>query len=343
MFFSTSQRNYSFGCIEMTLFDSIKTFIQICQLSGLSPYSLNQSTLRWELNPHLSKLSIVIFSYNLFICVFTIVQNDLFINHKNPPIRVVLIALVLSWTQVHAISVLVELFIKRKQQVKLLNMFEALDRLFQQQLNMHADYSELKRNCRRIIAIWLVIVSWFSIAQFFYYFNSGNKFALLFFSALAPSFALSKLSYLYSIFLFCLISENINVVNKYLKSVTKQNGYYISESFINEAKMKRTNYKTTSQVNLMPDKLQFMKDVYCHIWEASGILRNLMSYSLVIGLSNEFFLLLFDGYWIFLNFIRPEPGSAFAIQMTFICIALISMYLVTFHYRDAINMVIISS
>lgn len=324
----------------MTLFNSIKSLIQICQFSGLTSYSLNQKTMKWESNPYLIILSIVIIIYNGFAFIITIAFNETFVNHKNATFRVILTSLVLSWTHVHALSALVEFHMKRNEQIKLLNMFESLDHLFKQQLNMHADYSKINKTCRRIIAAWLFVIGWFFITLTFYCIQSENKRMIAFTCSYIPSFVLCKLSYAHSILLVSLVSENIDVLSKYLKSETKANGYYISETFLREPTSKRTNFPKTSQVNLQPEKLLFMKDIYSHIWNATRTTQNLMCWSLAIGLSNEFFILLFNSYWIYLClFIRPEPFSAFIFQMTLFSVALFSMFSVTYNYRKAIDTV----
>lgn len=301
---------------------------------------MNQDTSKWEPNKHLATLSVVIFIYNVLAFILTLIFNQTFVNYNNPPIRVALTALVLSWNHLHAISALVEFFLKRNQQIRLLNLFETLDNLIEQNLNAHADYAKLRKTCRRIIIVWMFEVLSFLVAVCFFFIETGNERLILFMLSFVPSYMICKLSYAYSISLVCLIEENINVLSKYLKSVTKPNGYYISEAFLHEPRSKKTNYPRTSQVNLQPSIIFFMKNVYSILWEVSAKVKSLFSWSLAIGLSNEMFVLIFNSYWMVLNiFFRSRALSSYIIPTTFILTGLINLLCITYHHRKAVETV----
>lgn len=324
----------------MTIFSSIKTLMQICQWSGLAPYSMNKTTMKWESNGNLIKLSLLIIIYNVIVFIGTLVFNETFINYKNSKIRVFLTALILSWTHVHALSALLEFLMKRHQHINLLNMFEHVDTLFKQHLNMHVDYSKLQKSCRQIIILWICEVLWFIISDSFWYIETKNPRIFPFMCSLTPSYMICKLSYFYSVLLANLVRENIDVMNRYVKSITKQNGYYICDTFIHESKTKRTNYTKNSQINLEPETLQLLMTVYYRLWDGTGTIRNLMTWSLVIGLSNEFFILMFDSYWLFQNlFLRTLHLSGFLVPVTFIVSAIINIFFITNNYRSAVGAV----
>lgn len=314
--------------------------MRICQWLGLTPLTLNQKTKNWQLTTFFEYLSIAIIFCNIVIFIGTLVFNETFVNYKNAKFRIFLIALILSWNHVHAICVLVELFLKRHQQIKLFNMLEMLDIFYKQRLNIHIDYLKLKKISRRIIIVWICEIMIFVISDGFYYIQTGNKRVITFVSSYVPSYAVCKLSYGYSIILVSLINEFIDVLNKNLKSITKQHGYYLCEKFIHESKSKKTNYIKVGKVDLQLEMVLHMKNAYCKLWEGIVAIKNQMHFSLAIGLSNEFFILIFNSYWMFSNiFLRPEPLSAFLLQISWILIGLTHMIFITHNYQKVVRTV----
>lgn len=324
----------------MSIFDSIKTLLCFCTWFGLTPFTFNRKTKRWQSKTLAKHVSIAIIFCNSLIFFGTLAFNETFVNYKNAKFRVYLTALVLSWSHVHAICVLCELFLKRYQQIKLLNLLEMLDLLYKHRLNMHVDYLELKKVGRRTLVVWICGILSLLMAEAFYYVQTGNKRIIYFVLLFTPSYAVCKLSYGYSIMLVSLINEFLDVLNKYLKSVTKQHGYYICETFIHEPKSRRSNCKYVGTVGVQLEMILHMKNAYSKLYEGIVSIKNQMQYSLVIGLSNEFFILMFNCYWMFLNiFLRPEPLSAFLVQTTWILLGLAQFFFITHNYQRVVHTV----
>lgn len=323
----------------MLLFNSIKVLIQICQLCGLAPYSMNQDTMKWETNPNLTIFSIVILIYNILIFIITLIFSEFVLNHKNKKMRVLLSAFVLAWNHLHAICAIFESIVKRKHHVKLMNMLNNMNILFQEHLNMQTDYLKLKQSCKRIIMLWICELVAFMGADFFVYFYLNNVHMLRVMIIFIPSYAVCKLSYFYSALLAHLVQENINVLNKYLKSVIKENGYYICETFNNEKKSNRTTYIKTSQVNLRPKTILLMMKIYYQIWEGVETIRYLMCWSLIIGLSNECFLSIFNSWMFCIVIIKDQGLSQCVFAVTLIATVITTVFYLTNSYKKAVEAV----
>lgn len=325
---------------KMCLFDSIKSLIRICQFLGLAPFSFDRKTQKWQSNSFFIYWSIAIMFYNASVFVGSLIFNETFVNYKNSRIRVILTALVLSWNHVHAICAVVELFLHRHQQIKLFNMLESLNISYKKHLRIHINYLKLKRISRRIIIVWMCEILALLSCSSFYYIQTGNKRIIFYTLSFTISSVISKLSYGYSIILASLINEYIDVLNVYLKLTTKQYGYYACETFIHEFKWQATNHAKVHKVDLQLEIVLFMKNAYAKLWEGAVIIKNQMHCSLAIGLSNDIFILIFNGYWIFLNiFLKPEPLSAFLVQSAFIQADLTYLLFITHNYRNVIDTV----
>lgn len=261
---------------------------------------MNHTTSKWEINSALMVFSIIIITGNGTLLICEITFNDVFINYKNPRIYSMLLALLLFLSQIHAIVSLSELFLKRKEQVNLLNSFEHIDFLLKQNLNMSVDYAKLKINCHRIIVVWLCEIFGLLIADIIVAVQTKSKYSLRFILIIIPSYILCKLSYAYILILVLLIHENTDVLNKYLKSVTKRNGYYICETHLN-----RKDFTRIGNGHLSLESLMFLKNIYCKIWEASTLIQNLIFWAFPIGFLNDFFVLIFNSYGFCVSVLAP--------------------------------------
>lgn len=319
----------------MSLFDSIRPLIQICQFSGLTPFSMNHRTSKWELNSALIVLSLVIIAGNSALLFCGIIFNDSFIDYSRPKIRILLLAFLLFLNQAHAMFALLELFLNRNKQVDLLNTFEHINNLFKQNLNMSVDYAKLKGKCRRIILVWICEIFGLLIADILDYVETKEHRKIPYFLIFISSYILCKLSYAYTMILVSLTHEHIDVLNRYLKSVTKQNGYYICETFSNRNNFKRKSVNI-GNVGLSIKSLLILKNIYWRVWEASISIENLTYWSLPVGSFNDFFVLLFNSYWFFSSiFFRALPLSTLLLLSILIASNLGNMYFIALNCNKA--------
>lgn len=298
----------------MSLFNSIESLINVCQFTGLATFSMNLQTLKWESNSSLKVLAIIYLVFLFTILLIAIVFNNIFINYISE-IQGVLFNIFLYINLLHAISVILEFWIKQNQQIKLMNLFLHLDNLLKQYFNEHIEYTRLQIMCRRIIFVWLCEISSLLITTILNYIGNPTDFMIPYLIVFFPGFVLSKLSYAYAVFLINLVHENICVMNNYIKSVSKQNGYYICEKYNKPLKTKHRewNHIFVSNTQLSSEILYNMKDIYSQIWEAILIIKRVVLWSMLIGLANDFFVLTFNLYWFasFLFFLRISLTAYF--------------------------------
>lgn len=311
--------------------------MRICQFFGLAPISFNRRTQKWQQNAFLIYLSVAIIFVHIVVLIGTIIFNGTFVDHKKKSILALLTAFKLAWNYVHALCVVLELLLKRHQQMKLFNMLETLAALYKQQLNMHVDYIKLIKINRQIIIVWICEILVFVMADIFYYLQYRDMFIIVFILAFTPSYAISKLSYGYSIILVSLINEYMVVLNVYMKSITKQHGYYIKGNFINKSKSKKINCIEIGEIELQTEMILFMKNAYSKLWKGTVSIKYQMHFCLAIGLFNEFMILIFNAYWDFLQlFVRASHWSNVLVQTVSILCLLAQILFVTMNYRKAV-------
>lgn len=326
----------------MSLFDSIKPLIRVCQLSGLTPFSMNKTSIKWESNHSLKVLSIILIVFVGTILLSGLIFRESIIDYKRSKIRNALVITFMVLNHINAIFALLELFKKRDRQINLLNLFESLDFLFKNRLNMHINYLKLKTACHRFIIVWICEISGLIISNIIIYIQTKDNYTIAFFIMLIPHYVLCKLSYAYAVLLVTLVYEDFSVLNQYIKSVTKQNGYYVCETFLNKNDFKNSkmDHFKNSKFHVNPEMILFMKSVYCDIWEASKEIENLTYWSLPIGCAYDFFVLTSNSYLFFLNlFTRSRNFPIYLLLLLLILSSLGSMLLIAHSYSRTVESV----
>lgn len=282
----------------MSLFDSIKLLIRICEFGGLAPISMNKIAKKWELNPFFKFVAIVYIVFNGLLLVMIVVRTDIFIDYNDNKINADLFVLLLLLGHIHATFVLLEMYLKRDKQVQLLNAFETSDRLLRQHLNKNVDYKILKDKCRRIAMVWGCELASILIGDLINYilYYAGRSSQMIYVCTYLSSYLVGKLSYAYSIMLIAIAYEHFDVMNKYLRSMNKQHDYYLCDRFPKQKIFMniKWNHLIRNENDFDIETLYSMKRIYCVIWDAIELTKNLTLWSFLIGLSNEFFVLTFN-------------------------------------------------
>lgn len=283
----------------MSLFNSISPLIRICRYTGLAPFLMDQNTLKSS--PVLRYLSKIVIVFIVLLMFFVVAFNKTFINHEKPKINIVLLNIFMFLNHLHALVAVFEYCRKHDKQIELLNEFKNMDIFAKKKLDMHIDYGKLRIVCRRFIYVWICQVSGFIITVSLINIQTLDSYTIYYALIFLPSCVVRKLSYAYSMMWVTLIHENITLLAKYLKSVSKLNGYYICETFSNRRYFgQKSGNSKQNERNFDISTLLLIKQSYSEIWESSAEIQNIMYFSLPIGLTDDLFVLIFHCFWFFL-------------------------------------------
>lgn len=282
---------------EMSLFGSISPLIQICRYTGLAPFSIDQTNL--VSSTALKRLSNIFAIVIILLICIVVVFNKNLIDHTKIALQVGFLNVFMFLNHLHALVTLFEFRIKREQHIDLLHRFDKLDILMKRNFNMSIDHENLRNVCWRFIFVWICEISAFVISVLLLNTSIYDQYTIFYALVFLPSCIISRLSYVYSMMLVTLIHENINVLTKYLRSVTKPNGYYMCETSRLDTHQ-NSKYARQHEANIDVNTISLIKDSYCQMWEAAQKIQNLVYFSLPIGFSDDLFVLIFHSYWFFL-------------------------------------------
>lgn len=323
----------------MLLHGSVKLLMRLCQFCGLVPISLKQKDpLQWEKSSRLKAISIVLTILSGIIFLIIIIWPEWFLNPIDSKIRRTLFHLLIITNHIPAMVAIFELSLKCEQQVKLWNIFQKLDILLESHLNQKLNYTNLRKKCNRLILAWicecllLVAVDTYSKFQTIKS-TRTSQVAVTF-----PTYVLTRLALSYSIMLILIIHGHLDVLNKYVKSLNKQNGYYIRDQYAKQTDVGRFKWakliKSKSGLNI--ETVYSLKYIYCEIWKATEITKNLTQWTLMSALSNEFAVLTFNIYSIFVCiFYKLLPMSRVKVLLVFLANNLCNLLFIA-HYSNKI-------
>lgn len=286
----------------MSMFESIKPLLRICQMLGFAPFSVNKNTLKWELDSNLKIWSIICIILNGIILLNGLIFFDLFVNYSGysgSKIRFILNILLIFLSHLIAMFALLETFIKREQIVQVLNKIENLETFYKDKLCLTVDHLRLKNNCRRYIMIWFSEIIGVALINTSGYILTNSIFLIRAFFIFILSYALFKLMYFYLMMFVSIINCHLEVLNKFLESIAKENGYYIRDWVPNQHRKKIIPF-VRSKIDLDPETLSLLRVAYTEIWTVSVQVQNFFHWTLPFGISYEFYFLTFFGYMTFI-------------------------------------------
>lgn len=334
---------FRLSCMTMFLSDSIKPVIQICQFAGLFPISTSRNKTKWQPNSFLKFLSIIYIIVAVLILLTITTFPHLFLYYdKHSEVSLVLWFCLLLFNHLHAMFALIELFLKRNHQANLLNLFESIDNILKEHLNDHINYGKLKSKCFQIVFLWFWEMAGFVICDMISYIRTKNNNQLRYLSIFLPFYILGRLSYAYAILLVILTHECLDVMNTHLKSINKQNGYYICERFIDQKCLKYAKWNSLmrSRIQLNTHTLHLMKLIYCEIWKTNYAIKYLNTWSLHFGIWNEFFVLLFSLYWFVSSlFLTSWTFVSYLVWSSLVIPNIINILFICHHYSKVVNSV----
>lgn len=276
----------------MSLYESMKYLIRIRQLFGLTPISAAANTFRWESNQKLKFFTLFSLIVNITVFATSMLIPTNTFSYAETSIRIALVIFLFVITYVSSLAVILESYFKRNHQQRILNILNNLDKEFNIYLNQNLNYQGIAQSCRRSILFLFCQSIGRDFVFFLLYFYLDSYRSIIFNCLLSPGLTYCLLHYAYSAFLIDLIGEHLKVLNKYLKSMTKSNGYYLRES----RKQNKWNRARVSGNMLDASMLGFINRSYSLIWEASKIVNHLMYWSLPIRMFADYFHLVFSTY-----------------------------------------------
>lgn len=271
--------------------------IRICQWSGLSPLDLNRDTAFTSRHVQSHRILMVIWlTIEIAHFLHGFIQMDIYINWKFSKILIYIDIITPLFIRLHVIVLFIESFLKRSEQVELLDKIAEIETFFVRKFQVKIDAKKLQRKFRNYLIFWVLRIAGIIVCMCLVK-SWGDAYYLLLYIVPFYSSTLMYAQYLSYVetIRYCveLLNENIGQFDMSHVSQQEQSGEKLVE--------KRTFIFTFNKI----ERLRDLRHVYRLIWQASLLVNHYVLWSLPIAINNEFITLINDLYWIFLLLLDP--------------------------------------
>lgn len=318
---------------------SIKPLILICQICGLIPISRSSDQLAWQLKVRWQIVSLVLIIYNSILFFLPLIYSEAFAEENTPKLRIVLSSVLLIVGNIRVWFVLIETYVKRHQQAKLLNLFEELNVMLKREFDIHIAYKKVTKTCRTLIKLFIGLVVSTLIVYSINFLRNRCVCVIRHFGVFWFPFVLGKLCYAYSVILVRLLHAHLDSLSKHLKLLIKPNGYYIRDALPTKSASDDSVSRKQVRSTVDPQTIHFVKKSYSKIWEASLIINKIFYYSFPVAWLSDLVILIFNS-WTFCVFLfSSRPNLSLAYLAVHIPMNLANMLYIAHSFQKAVQSV----
>lgn len=320
----------------MSLNKSIAIFIRFCQFCGLAPYSFTES--QWKLNRSFEMLTILLAVVIVISSIAVSIFNEYFFQPNEHKIANIIFVAMLITINIHAFIILIEIFVKRHQHIKLLDSFQKLEKLLQKTDRFRLNCTDIKRMCHRHIIFWFIEIISMMFVESLILIKSGEFGDINYVIVYLIPYFLCKLNYIQAMSYISILRKNAEALDDYSKHLMEKS----------EQKMIVRPFLLKSWKTLRPKKNKIdekvfilLRKVHSSIWECSVIINNIMYWSMPMGILNEFLLMVFNLFW-FVTFLLSKMDNdllVFAFIILWIIITVINVLFITVNCMNTCEVV----
>lgn len=290
-------RLYESKRIKMSFRTVLLPIIRVFRWSGLSPFPLLPSkqcnsvgrcdSIRY------TAISVIIFLLILWSCIVNLRRYDYLLSVDSNMSDYIELFMILI-PRIHTFSVLIDSSTNRLNQSRLLTIFDEIETVFAQKLNMPMEKRQLRTRFWRFIII--CFVKNVAIASIFLFsVLAVQTWTSVYHSSMAfLAFYTSTLSYAQWMVYVDVIRYNIERLNA---SLVKMGDHNRIQRLQEDRYIFRVEIFSLDAFDTC-ERLIYLRQCFNKTWQASMLINRCFRWSLLFGSGNELFLLVVNLYWI---------------------------------------------
>lgn len=195
----------------------------------------------------------------------------------------------------------IQSIITTKKQIKMLSLIDDIDMIFHNNLYQAIDYDAEKRQLKRKICLYLIVVLSGSVGLICSIWSS-NTFKSIALTGLLFA-TVPRFTFLLLILLIELISHRLNIMLFFMKKLP----LHYSSSYELNLTIKMVNIQLlTIQSKSLISKLHSLRAIYTNIWKITIMLSESFGWSIVVAMIYFFINVTFQAYFLILNLTSKE-------------------------------------
>lgn len=288
----------------MAIYNSLRLFLSVGQLSGLIPFSMYAEPMRFERNRFWEIITWFWFFVNFAVlAVILLLYRDMIGVSSKSALSQALLYIIIIMNYVHTMFALLENFFKRDRYIRMLNILLELNDKFEREFELRMNYAALKKTYRKGLLVWLFEMIALIVLNYVRFQQAGIEEITNFSVFFMPTYVFGSLSYIFATTSVAIIRYSMDVLAIYLEDITRAQVIFVQNKRQETSKWKQIKGE---KPQLCMEKLYFIKRSYNRVWEISMTVSNLIYLTMPIGCVNEFLILVFNGYWLFLYLLNDQ-------------------------------------
>lgn len=266
------------------------------KLVGLFPFTKTEN-----LNKSQQYLRLVIILFVAVSGAFIIVSDSMKLLMRKSSISslIKIIFFLVCWLS--ATATWIQSIITTKKQIKMLSLIDDIDMIFHNNLYQAIDYDAEKRQLKRKISLYLIVVLSGSVGLICSIWSSNTLKSIALTGLLFAT--VPRFSFLLLIVLIELISHRLNIMLIFMKKLPL---HYSSSYELNLTnKMVKIQLLTIQSKSLI-SKLHSLRAIYTNIWKITIMLSESFGWSIVVAMIYFFINVTFQAYFLILNLTSKE-------------------------------------
>lgn len=287
--------------------------IFIWQLFSLSPFSLEKVSLRPVISKHHNYISIVSAIIQSVVMLFGLFYTEHYITYANRTFIVaagdILSMILIRFT---SISIVVESWQKRSHQIEFFKKINQIDVILNVNLLIQLHYRhQSKRNFVKLIG-WIGLFLSLEISMIFM-FASINKQLFVYWALYTIPLFVCMMRYQQFIAYVNLIYDRYATINEYVGQLTlhrcngqKDNIKSATTNYSVQNRNSRWHRISDFEPLLVLNKIKNIQRAHRLIIEANKTLCHMFSWSMLLNVTNDFFNILLNLYWLIISSIYGD-------------------------------------
>lgn len=321
--------------LKMNFFQSISILQKVCQLVGLSPFSLEKHEFELNSVRKVIVLITILAQLTQFIC--SVVFNGLIVQLDFAKSVRLVDCTQLFLIQLTALAIFIESYTKRFIQIDFLQKISTIDFVLEYKIGIKMNYIKERRRTSQRLIRWILIdfsvlisIAVLSYHLYDYVHRWWTIFWISFFICSMRYFQIT--SYVY---LIRRRYEQINVfVDELLFSEQRGTPSNLDLAIITEYLQKDETRRTWNKYMSRGayEKLIDLRRVYRLMSSASENINQMFQWSIPFNISNDFFHILIESYWILRIIIEQTKSPVYVVAPILLAIMNLN-HILSFSYH----------
>lgn len=263
----------------MNVIEALQPLTRVFQLLGLSVTQVRVSR-NSPLHRFIKYYPLLLIAIRLYITWYILAKCQLTINSTQ---SFIIDKIMLGCVEILEVTILIEAFMKFRQEKTLLEEFLQVDSILMHHFNIDLKMNELRKSAVQRLIVWVCIVGLYFACLLLTHYNTRNSHFILIWTL---SISTASLTYFQIITWTDLIRYRLHIVNRLMNELQLDELVSFDHNAIDDTHIF--------------DKLCVLYDLYNQLWMQTNRLNDRFRFSLLFSITYDFTYLVVQLYYIFL-------------------------------------------